>query len=158
MAWVVRFALIANFSMSGNLMAADHNPPNDLVQFLSGKWDNVSFEIADGKDVKREAYPETMVIKDSDTITITAHGFMDGKDLTKDMQLVVRGDDVSMAQGDFSAKGKREGNVYSLKSEYKGSEFRFRLYAMGDKYVFHRETWKGGKIEQIDMSYLLRKK
>jgi hypothetical protein len=55
---------------------------NELVQFLSGKWDNVSFEIADGKPIKREAYPETMVIKDPHTLTITAHGFRDGKDLT----------------------------------------------------------------------------
>jgi hypothetical protein len=32
---------------------------NDLVSFLAGRWDNVSFEIADGKAGKREAYPET---------------------------------------------------------------------------------------------------
>jgi hypothetical protein len=29
---------------------------------------------------------------------------------------------------------------------------------MGDKYVFHRETWMGGKVEQVDMSFLVRRK
>ena len=137
-------------------MHANEQAPNDLVQFLSGKWQNVSFEVADGKPIKREAYPETMVIKDADTITITAHGFRDGKDLTKDMRLEVHGNRVTMKQGDFKAEGTREGSVYSLKGAYADSEFRFRLYTMGDKYVFHREVWKAGNIQQVDMSYLVR--
>lgn len=99
-----------------------------------------------------------MAIKDTDTLTITAHGFRDGKDLTKDMHLELRGNDITMSQGDFKVTGVREANVYSMKGVYKGTEFRFRLYTIGDKYVFHRETWKNGKIEQIDMSYLVRKK
>jgi hypothetical protein len=136
-------------------MAAEK--PNDLVGFLIGKWDNVSFEVSDGKPVKREAYPETMVMKDADTLTITAHGYRDGKDLTKDMHLAVRGNEVTMSQGTFSAKGTREDNVYSLRGTFEGTEYRFRLYTMGDKYVFHRETWKDGKIQQMDMSYLIRK-
>ncbi|MEK6706675.1 MAG: hypothetical protein AABZ06_12895 [Bdellovibrionota bacterium] len=139
---------------------ADNKLPtnaNELVQFLTGKWDNVSFEISDGKPVKNEAYPETMIIKDADTLTITAHGFRDGKDLTKDMKLELRGDELTMSQGSFVAKGKREDKVYTLKSLFQGTEFRFRLYTLGDKYVFHRETWKDGKIQQIDMSYLTRK-
>lgn len=131
---------------------------NELVSFLADKWDNVSFEISDGRPVKREAYAETMVIKDFDTLTITAHGFRNGKDLTKDMRLELRGDEVTLLQGDFVVKGKREDKVYSLKGMYKEAEYRFRLYTLGDKYVFHRETWKKGKIEQVDMSYLTRKK
>lgn len=130
---------------------------NDLVSFLTGKWDNISFEISNGEPVKREAYPETMVTKDFDTLTITAHGFRDGKDLTKDMKLIVRGDDITMSQGTFVAKGKREDKLYSLKGEQAGSEYRLRLYTLGDKYVFHRETWKDGKLLQMDMSYLVRK-
>lgn len=61
--------------------------PNDLVKFLTGKWDNISFEISNGKPVKKEECPETMIVKDPDTLSITAHGFKDGKDLTKDMHL-----------------------------------------------------------------------
>lgn len=131
--------------------------PNDLVKFLTGKWDNVSFEISNGKPIKMETYPETMTVKDADTLTITAHGFKDGKDLTKDMHLEVRGESVTMSQGTFKAIGTREDAVYSMKGVFEGIEYRFRLYTLGDKYVFHRETWKDGKIQQIDMSYLLRK-
>lgn len=129
---------------------------NDLVNFLAGNWDNVSFEVADGKEIKREAYPETMVVKSEHVLTITAHGFRDGKDLTKDMNLELIGDNITMSQGPFKAIGKREGNVYSLVGKNGDDELRFRLYTMGDKYVFHRETWRGGKIQQIDMSYLTR--
>jgi hypothetical protein len=139
------------------MVDAKNADPNDLVKFLTGKWDNFSFEISDGKPVKKESYSETMVVKDADTITITAHGFRDGKDLTKDMRLEVRGNNVSMTQGSFKATGTREGNLYSLKGFFTDNEFRFRLYTIGDKYVFHRETWKDGKVIQVDMSYLTRK-
>lgn len=138
-------------------LEAKENKYNDLVKFLIGKWDNVSFEISNGKPVKREAYPETMTGNSEHVLTITAHGFKDGKDLTKDMNLEVIGDKIIMSQGSFKAEGKKEANTYSMRGVHKDTEFRFRLYAMGDKYVFHRETWKDGNIQQIDMSYLIRK-
>lgn len=128
----------------GDVSMADAQA-NEIVAFLTGSWDNVSFEIADGKDVKREAYPETMVTKNADTLTITAHGIRKGQDLTKDMQLILRGDDITMIQGQFKASGKREGNVYTLRGAEGEAEYRFRLYAMGDRYVFHRETWREGR-------------
>jgi hypothetical protein len=59
---------------------------NDLVSFLSGKWDNVSFEIENGRHPKREAYRETMIPKGEHTVSITAHGFRDGTEVTKDMR------------------------------------------------------------------------
>ncbi len=104
-------AILFSLAFLMNIATANTTKANDLVQFLTGKWDNVSFEISDGKPVKREAYPETMITKDADTLTITAYGFRDGKDLTKDMQLIVRGNEVTMAQGSFTAKGTREDNV-----------------------------------------------
>lgn len=137
---------------------ADTSNANDLVNFLEGKWENVSFEVSEGSPIKKEQYPETMVIKDKDTLTITAHGYRDGKDLTKDMTLELRGNAIKMKQGKFEASGKREDNVYSLKADFEGLQYRFRLYTLSDKYVFHRETWKDGKIRQVDMSYLVRKK
>ena len=155
---LIHSAFILAFVLTTSASAKESIKPNDIVFFLAGKWDNVSFEISDGKDIKREAYPETMVVKDRDTLTITAHGFRDGKDVSKDMLLILRGDDITMEQGDFKASGKREGNLYTLKGQYKDNELRFRLYALGDKYVFHRETWKAGNMTQIDMSYLVRKK
>ncbi|WP_412471909.1 hypothetical protein [Halobacteriovorax sp. RT-1-4] len=131
---------------------------NPLVGFLIGEWDNISFEISNGKEVKREVYPETMVGKSEHVITITAHGFRDGKDLTKDMCLEVKGEKVIMSQGPFRAEGIVKGNVYYLEGKHEDMIFKFRLYTMGDKYVFHRETWKNGNIQQMDMSYLVRKK
>lgn len=144
----------SDFAMAGGKTGSN---ANDLVSFLVGAWDNVSFEISDQKPVRRESYAETMVSKDSNTLTITAHGFRDGKDLTKDMKLELGGDDVILSQGSFAAKGRREDNLYTLKGDYEGKEYRLRLYTLGDKYVFHRETWKNGKILQVDMSYLTRK-
>ena len=155
---LIRSSFTFAFVLTTAATAKESTRPNDIVDFLAGKWDNVSFEISDGKDIKREAYPETMVVKDRDTLTITAHGFRDGKDVSKDMQLILLGNDITMAQGDFKASGKREGNLYTLKGQYKDTELRFRLYALGDKYVFHRETWKAGSMTQIDISYLVRKK
>lgn len=132
--------------------------PNDLVKFLAGNWENTSFEISDGKPVKRESYSESMLVKDKDTLTITAHAYKDGKDLTKDMHIEVRGHHALLSQGQFTAKGKREGNAYYFKGKEKDKEYRLRVYTMGDKYVFHREIWSDGQIQEIDMSYLLRQK
>ncbi len=130
--------------------------PNELVGFLAGRWENVSFEVADGRPITREAYPETMRAKDADTLTITAHGYRDGQDLTRDMELLLRGEELVLRQAGFEARGRREGNVYFLTGTHGDREYRFRLYALGDKYVFHRETWQDGAATQIDMSYLER--
>jgi len=130
--------------------------PNDLVRFLEGKWDHVGFVISNGNPIKKEKYCETMIIKDVNTLAITAHGFKEGTDLTKDMYLEISGNAIRMKQGDFEATGTCEDAVYSMKGISDDTEYRFRLYALGDKYVFHRETWKGNKIQQIDMSYLVR--
>lgn len=155
-----RFAAVFLFCFvnlnGGALAVEDGKQANELVRFLTGKWDNVSFEIADGKPIKREQYPEMMLTKSEHVLTIRAHGYRNGKDLVKDMELELKGDNVKMAQGGFVATGKREGNVYSLKGNHKDNEFRFRLYTMGDKYVFHREIWKGGVVVQVDQSYLVR--
>ena len=129
---------------------------NTLVSFLEGKWHNHSILLSDNNPVKKEDYKETMSIKNDSTITITAHGYKDGKDLTRDMILIVKSDSVTMQQGKFIAKGTREGNVYHLKGYAGDKEYRFRLYTMGDKYVFHNEVWANGEIEMINMSYLAR--
>ena len=72
------------------------------------------------------------------------------------MRLEVNGNTIVMSQGSFRAEGQKEGNTYSLIGDHEDIEFLFRLYMMGDKYVFHRESWKDGNIYQMDMSYLLR--
>jgi hypothetical protein len=150
-------AFTFTFALASSQAIAEEGP-NDLVKFLAGNWENISFEILDGKPVKRESYLESMIVKDKDTLTITAHAFKDGKDLTKDMQIVVKGRHAVLSQGIFSAKGKREGNAYYFTGKEKGKEYRLRLFTMGDKYVFQREIWSDGQIQEIDMSYLLRQK
>ncbi|MDR3615183.1 MAG: hypothetical protein P4L53_16620 [Candidatus Obscuribacterales bacterium] len=37
---------------AGSTSAIGAEEPNDLVRFLAGEWENVSFEISDGKPVK----------------------------------------------------------------------------------------------------------
>jgi hypothetical protein len=146
------FTLLAgkSYAQSGNQNA------NQLVSFLEGNWHNYSILISDNSPVEQEDYKETMRIKNDTTITITAHEYKDGNDLTRDMVLIIDNDKVVMKQGDFIATGRYEGNVYYLTGYAGDKEYRFRLYTMGEKYVFHNEVWAKGKIEMINMSYLER--
>jgi len=50
----------------------------------------------------------------------------------------------------------KKGNFVSLRGTYGDSVFDFRLYLLGDKYVFQKDVWKGSKIVEVQMSYLLR--
>jgi len=136
---------------------ASHGAPNELVGFLAGEWDDVGVDVETGKPIRHDGYPETMVVKDADTLTITAHGFRDGKDLTKDMRLVVRGQDITLEQGGTSISGHKDGNTYVLVGRDPDGEYRLRLYTLGDKYVFIRELWKNGTAQEVDMSYLTRR-
>jgi hypothetical protein len=129
----------------------------DIVSFLQGKWHNYSFFISDGNPVTEQDYMETMQKKNDTTLTITAHNYKEGEDLTKDMVLVVEDSTIVMRQGSFRAVGKRRGNVYYLKGSAGGKEYRFRLYTLGDKYIFHSEVWADGNMQMMNMSYLQRK-
>ena len=149
-------SLILVMSSSESLAQTSNENANPLVSFLEGKWHNYSILVPDSSSISKEDYKETISIKNDSTITITAHNYKDGKDLTRDMVLVVKNNTVSTQQGDFKASGICEGNVYYMKGEAAGKEYRFRLYTMNDTYVFHSEIWVNGKIEMMNMSYLLR--
>jgi hypothetical protein len=129
---------------------------NEIVSFLEGKWHNYSIIISESNAIEKQDYKETMSIKNDTTLTITAHNYKDGNDITRDMILIVNDDKVIMQQGNFKATGTCDGNVYYLKGYYEDKEYRFRLYTMLDKYIFHNEVWVNGKIEMMNMSYLLR--
>ena len=135
---------------------------NDLIEFLKGEWQNTSFEIADARPIKKLSYSETMVRKDNDTLTITAHKSRDGKGSIKDMHIQIKGHRAILELGPFKASGKRENNCYVFtgkdKSQDVRKDYRLRLYTLGDKYVFIREIWSGGAVEEVDMSYLTRQK
>lgn len=150
------FALSALIFFNHAFAQEEIKNPNEIIIFLEGKWHNFSTFVANGNPVISEDYRETMVIKNDTTLSITAHGYLDGKDLTKDMILILEGDKIIMKQGGFIATGKNEGNVYYLKGNHEDTEYRFRLYTMGDKYIFHNEVWKNGIVHEINMSYLLR--
>jgi len=149
-------ATIFALSLCKSHAQTEAHKANEIVSFLEGKWHNYSFIISNNNPVTREDYKETMCIKNDSVLTITAHNFKDGKDLTHDMILILKNDSIIMQQKSFIATGKREGNVYYLKGFAGGKEYRFRLYTMGDKYIFHNEVWANGKIEMMNMSYLIR--
>lgn len=130
---------------------------NELVSFLEGNWHTHGFSVADGIAVGKQDYLESMEVKDAETLIITAYDYLDGKDITREMKLILSEDAIIMRQGDFKAKGRKEGNVYYLSGNYNDREYRFRLYTLGDKYVFHREVWTDGQVEKMDMSYLIRR-
>lgn len=108
-------------------------------------------EILGGRPITKRAFPESFKSKDQDTLIVQAHG------VAKEMHIKVRGEKVEMSLGGSEFSGHVEGNTYYLKGKLEGSEFRFRLYTIQDKYMFQRETWVDGKIQQIDMAFLQRK-
>ncbi|WP_372643666.1 hypothetical protein [Ancylomarina sp.] len=153
---IILSSAIMVMSLSTSLAQNSNQNANQLVKFLEGKWHNYSILVSDSSSISKEDYKEKMSIKNDSTITITAYNYKDGKDLTRDMILVVKNNIVTTRQGDFKASGICEGNVYSMKGYFEDKEYRFRLYTMNDKYIFHREVWVNGKVEMMNMSYLLR--
>jgi hypothetical protein len=53
-----------------------------------------------------------MKMKDSETITITALGIDKGKDVTRDMTIILEVDKVTTFQRDFSAKGIKSETLF----------------------------------------------
>ena len=158
MSQLIKNILIFSFLTFSFCASQSNTKQNELVGFLEGNWKNVTISIKEGVPVKIEKYAETMMVKSANVITIIAHGYNNGRDLTRDMQLILNGDQIEMKQGDFLAKGHREGNGYYLRGEYKQAEYRFRLYTLGDKFVFQNEKWQNGKLLKIEISYLKREK
>jgi len=44
-----------------------------------------------------------------------------------------------------------------LPTNYGDLVFDFRLYFLDGKYVFEKDVWRGSKIVEVQMSYLLRR-
>jgi len=134
----------------------DRRRANEIVEFLEGTWVTRDVTVIANEEVKVEEYEEIMKVKDSETITITARGIDKGKDVTRDMVIRLVGDKVVLSQRDFSAEGVKKGNFVSLRGASGDLLFDFRLYLLGDKYVFQKDVWRGSKIVEVQMSYLLR--
>ncbi len=51
----------------------------------------------------------------------------------------------------------KKGNFVSVRGGYGHLVFDFRLYFLDGKYVFEKDVWRGSKIVEVQMSYLLRR-
>jgi hypothetical protein len=129
---------------------------NEIVEFLEGTWVTRDVTLTPDKEVKFEEYKEVMKVKDPETIRITALGIDKGEDVTRDMVIRLVGDKVVLSQRDFCAEGVKKGNLVSLTGTHDDLVFDFRLYLLDDKYVFQKDVWRGSKIVEVQMSYLLR--
>jgi len=138
-------------------LAADRRRANEIVEFLEGTWVTRDVTVTAGEEVKVEEYEEVMRVKDFETVRITAVGIDKGKDVTRDMVIRLVGDRVVLSQRDFSAEGVKNGNFVSLRGAYGDLVYDFRLYLLGDRYVFEKDVWRGSKIVEVQMSYLLRR-
>jgi hypothetical protein len=137
-------------------LAEGRRKANEIVEFLEGTWVTRDVTLSPNKEVKVEEYKEIMKIKDSETLSITALGIDEGQDVTREMVIRLMGDKVVLSQRDFSAEGVKKGNYVSIRGTQGDLVFDFRLYLLDDKYIFQKDVWKGSKIVEVQMSYLLR--
>ena len=129
--------------------------PNEIIRFLSGKWRARDVVITADNDVHSREYTEIMEIKDPVTVTITAIGYEDGRDISRDM-IIEMEDEVTLRQANFIAKGSKDGNCVSLSGSQESRTYRFRLYLLGDKFIFQRDVVEEGNLIEAQMSYLIR--
>ena len=138
-------------------MVEDKRRANEIVEFLEGTWVTRDVTVTSDREVKVEEYVEVMKVKDFETVSITALGLDKGNDVTRDMVIRLLGDRVVLSQRDFSAEGVKKGNFVSVRGDYGDLVFDFRLYFLDGKYVFEKDVWRGSKIVEVQMSYLLRR-
>ncbi len=131
--------------------------PNEILAFLEGRWVCEDRVFAPGRAPVVHRYEETIAIKDTETLSITAEGLKDTP-ITKDMSISVAEGQVTMGQGDFTATGKIHGNrVLLFNDGYLDRQYEIRLYLMGDTYLYHMDTLKEGDVITSQTSYLKRK-
>jgi len=138
-------------------LVEDKRRANEIVEFLEGTWVTRDVTVTSDREVKVEEYVEVMKVKDFETVSITALGLDKGNDVTRDMVIRLLGDRVVLSQRDFSAEGVKKGNFVSVRGDYGDLVFDFRLYFLDGKYVFEKDVWRGSKIVEVQMSYLLRR-
>jgi len=138
-------------------LVEDRRRANEIVEFLEGTWVTRDVTVTSDREVKVEEYVEVMKVKDFETVSITALGLDKGNDVTRDMVIRLLGDRVVLSQRDFSAEGVKKGNFVSVRGDYGDLVFDFRLYFLDGKYVFEKDVWRGSKIVEVQMSYLLRR-
>lgn len=145
---------------------------NDLIKALEGKWNNFGISLVDGMPVGTEQFIEILSIQDEHNLSIQCEGLQENVISAQKWSIELIGDQISMDQGTYLAKGFRENNLYKLVGIDQGKEFRHQIYVLGDKIIFLRETWEQEKacavasrnvsleklwrVTQIDFSYLVK--
>lgn len=132
------------------------HPPNEIVRFLEGEWWNVDISVAPDAEVALNEYREKMIIKDPQTLTVTAFKIKGGQDVTSDIIIRLDGDRVTLIQDGFSAHGTKTGNFIALEGTHQQFTMSFRLYLMGDTYIYQKDVWEDGRVVHSQMSYLRR--
>lgn len=130
--------------------------PNEIVSFLEGTWWNVDINIGRDGAVTLNEYREEMVVADPQTLTVTAFKIKAGEDVTKNITISVEGDSVVLAQDNFAARGIRRGNHIELTGSFENFDIVFRLYLMGDTYIYQKDMYEAGEVVHSQMSYLRR--
>jgi len=152
---ILSLLLIAVTSIAASDVA-DTTVPNEVVRFLEGEWWNVDITVSKEGDITLNEYREKMTVKDHQTLTVTAFEIREGVDVTKDITVRIDGDSVVLAQEGFEARGIKTGNRLILEGKHGAYRIEFRLYLMGDAYIYQKDVWLDGEIVQSQMSYLQR--
>ncbi len=133
------------------------NKANTIIRFLEGAWTAHNTMITDDR-VNHDTYDETITIKNDDTISITAHGVDEGKDLTRDMTIHLNGEQITLKQGDYEARGTFKENHASLHTKnYQGKDFDTRIRLLNNTYIYQMDVFEHGKCIMSQMSHLTKK-
>ena len=136
-------------------MKGDNLDKTAIMDYLIGDWHCKSV-LTDDQGIREEAYKETIIKKDCDTLSITAFGIREGENVTKPMVFKEKGDDIYMIQGDFEARGKATKNALYLIGQNDNKTYNFRLYFLKNVFLYQMEAIQNGKILSTNASFLTR--
>lgn len=130
---------------------------NPIIQFLEGTWTARNTMITDDR-VNHDTYDETITIKDAETVSITAHGVNDGKDITREMTIRVHDNTLTLKQGDYEARGTLKNNHATLLTKnYQGKDFETRITLMDNTYIYQMDVYQNETCIMSQMSHLTKK-
>lgn len=134
-----------------------NNRVNHVIRFLEGSWTAYNTMITDDR-INHDTYDETITIKDAETVSITAHGVDDGKDITRNMTIHLDGDQLTLKQGDYEARGTFIHNHAHLHTKnYQGKDFDTRIRQLKNTYIYQMDVYEHGICIMSQMSHLIRK-
>ncbi|MFO7969441.1 MAG: hypothetical protein R6U15_04945 [Candidatus Izemoplasmatales bacterium] len=131
--------------------------PNKIIKYLSGKWNCKNIVIKPKEKPREFSYKETIKIKNNNTISITAFGIDNGNDFTKDMQIDLSDNHLTLSQDDFSVAGKYFENFAELVNEnYRNNKYLIRIFLLEENYIYQMEVYNKTKLISSQFSYLTK--